>query len=65
MADGWERAMPLEELQEARPRRIVVGDTEAFVLRNGEALYAIGLRCTTKERPSTVACCASPALPSP
>ncbi len=51
MADGWERAMPLEELQEARPRRIVVGGTEAFVLRNGETLYAIGLRCTHQGAP--------------
>jgi nitrite reductase/ring-hydroxylating ferredoxin subunit len=45
MADGWERAMSLEELEEARPRRIVVSGAEAFVLRNGEALYAVGLRC--------------------
>jgi len=60
MADGWERTMPLEELEEARPRRIVVGDTDAFVLRNGEALYAIGLRCTHQGRRWTVACCTSP-----
>jgi len=46
MADGWERAVPLEELEDARPRRVEAGGTDAFVVRNGEALYAIGLRCT-------------------
>ena len=45
MADGWIRAVPLDELQDARPRRIVVDGTEAFVVWNGEALYAVGLRC--------------------
>jgi len=43
--------MPLEELEEARPQRIMVGGIEAFVLRNGEALYAIGLRCTHQGAP--------------
>ena len=51
MADGWIRAVPLEELQDARPRRIMVDGTEAFVVRNGEALYAIGLRCTHQGAP--------------
>jgi len=51
MAQGWERAMPLDELAEARPQRIVIGGAEAFVLRNGEALYAIGLRCTHQGAP--------------
>ena len=51
MADGWLRAVPLDELQDARPRRILVDGTEAFVVRNGEALYAIGLRCTHQGAP--------------
>ena len=51
MADRWIRAVPLDELQDARPRRIVVDGTEAFVVRNGEALYAIGLRCTHQGAP--------------
>jgi nitrite reductase/ring-hydroxylating ferredoxin subunit len=51
MAEGWFRAVPLDELQDARPRRIVVDGTEAFVVRNGEALYAIGLRCTHQGAP--------------
>ena len=63
MADGWIRAMPLDELQDARPRRIAVDGTEAFVVRNGEALYA-GSAAPTKEHRSTVACCTSPALRS-
>ena len=65
MADGWSRAVPLDELEDARPRRILVDGTEAFVVRNGEALYAIGSGAPTKEHRSTVACCASPALRSP
>jgi nitrite reductase/ring-hydroxylating ferredoxin subunit len=51
MADGWERVVPLDELEDARPRRIEVDGTEAFILRNGEALYAIGLRCTHQGAP--------------
>jgi nitrite reductase/ring-hydroxylating ferredoxin subunit len=51
MAHGWLRAVPLDELQDARPRRILVDGTEAFVVRNGEALYAIGLRCTHQGAP--------------
>jgi nitrite reductase/ring-hydroxylating ferredoxin subunit len=51
MADGWFRAVPLDELKDARPRRILVDGTEAFVVRNGEALYAIGLRCTHQGAP--------------
>jgi nitrite reductase/ring-hydroxylating ferredoxin subunit len=51
MADGWIRAAPLDELQDARPRRIVVDGIEALVVRNGEALYAIGLRCTHQGAP--------------
>src|SRR6476469_10628041 len=51
MADGWVRALPLDELQDARPRRIVGDGNEAFVVRNGEALYAIGLRGTHQGAP--------------
>jgi len=51
MADGSTRAVPLDELQDARPRRIVVDGTEAFVVRSGESLYAIGLRCTHQGAP--------------
>jgi nitrite reductase/ring-hydroxylating ferredoxin subunit len=51
MADGWLRAVPLDALLDARPRRILVDGTEAFVVRNGEALYAIGLRCTHQGAP--------------
>ena len=51
MADGWMRAVPLDELQDARPRRLAVGGTEAFVVRNGEAFDAIGLRCTHQGAP--------------
>jgi nitrite reductase/ring-hydroxylating ferredoxin subunit len=51
MADGWIRAVPLDELQDSRPRRIAVDGTEAFVVRNGEALYAIALRCTHQGAP--------------
>jgi nitrite reductase/ring-hydroxylating ferredoxin subunit len=43
--------MPLEELEEARPRRIVVDGTDAIVVRNGEEVYAIGLRCTHQGAP--------------
>ncbi len=51
MADGWIRAVPLDELQDARSRRIEAEGTEALVVRNGEALYAIGLRCTHQGAP--------------
>ena len=51
MADGWERAAYLEELEDARPRRFDVHGIEAFVVRSGEALYAIGLRCTHQGAP--------------
>ena len=51
MADGWERAAYLEELEDARPRRFEVHGIEAFVVRSGEALYAIGLRCTHQGAP--------------
>jgi Ferredoxin subunits of nitrite reductase and ring-hydroxylating dioxygenases len=65
MADGWIRAVPLDELQDARPRRIVVDGTEAFVVRNGESLYAIGLRCTHQGAPLDRGVLPSPALRSP
>ena len=57
--------MPLEELEETRPRRIPVGGTEAFVLRNGQALYAIGLRCTHQGAPLDRGLFTSPARRSP
>jgi nitrite reductase/ring-hydroxylating ferredoxin subunit len=49
--DGWERVASLDELPEARARRVTVGGIEAFVVRSGERIHALGLRCTHQGAP--------------
>ena len=49
--EHWQPVIAVEELQDARSARVTVDGGEAFVVRNGEALYAIGLRCTHQGAP--------------
>ena len=49
--DGWQQVASLEDLTEGKPLRVTVDGVEAFVVRSGEDLYAIGLRCTHQGTP--------------
>jgi nitrite reductase/ring-hydroxylating ferredoxin subunit len=49
--DGWERVASLDELVDGRARRVSAGGIEAFVVRNGDAIYALGVRCTHQGAP--------------
>jgi nitrite reductase/ring-hydroxylating ferredoxin subunit len=43
--EQWQPVIAFEELEDARPERVTVDGIDAIVVRNGEAPYAIGLRC--------------------
>jgi nitrite reductase/ring-hydroxylating ferredoxin subunit len=47
----WERVASLEEVPEGRAHRVKVAGVEAFVVRSGDAIYALGLRCTHQGTP--------------
>ena len=48
---GWERVAALDEVPEGRAHRVTIAGTEAFVVRGGDAVYALGLRCTHQGAP--------------
>jgi nitrite reductase/ring-hydroxylating ferredoxin subunit len=47
----WVRVATLDELPEGRAHRVTVDGIEAFVVRSGEAIYALGLRCSHQGAP--------------
>jgi nitrite reductase/ring-hydroxylating ferredoxin subunit len=47
----WVRVAILDELPEGRTHRVTVDGIEAFVVRSGEAIYALGLRCSHQGAP--------------
>jgi nitrite reductase/ring-hydroxylating ferredoxin subunit len=49
--DGWERVASLDEVPEGRAHRVTIASVEAFVVRSGEAVFALGLRCTHQGAP--------------
>jgi len=49
--DGWERIATLDDLAEGKARRVSIAGVDAFVVRSGEAIYALGLRCTHQGTP--------------
>ena len=51
MSDGWERVASLDEVPEGGACRVTIGAAEAFVVRSGEDVYALGLRCTHQGTP--------------
>jgi nitrite reductase/ring-hydroxylating ferredoxin subunit len=51
MSDGWKRVASLDEVPDGRAHRVTIAGTEAFVVRNGEDVYALGLRCTHQGTP--------------
>jgi nitrite reductase/ring-hydroxylating ferredoxin subunit len=51
VSDGWERVAALDEVPEGRAHRVTIAGAEAFVVRSGEDVYALGLRCTHQGTP--------------
>ena len=49
--DGWQQVAALADLIDGKPSRVTVSGVEAFVVRSGERLFAIGLRCTHQGAP--------------
>jgi nitrite reductase/ring-hydroxylating ferredoxin subunit len=48
---GWELVATLDELPEGRARRVAIAGTEAFVVKAGDTVYALGLRCSHQGAP--------------
>jgi nitrite reductase/ring-hydroxylating ferredoxin subunit/uncharacterized membrane protein len=49
--DDWTEVMDGDELQEGRPRRVMVSGVNIFVLRTGERIHALANRCTHRGGP--------------
>jgi nitrite reductase/ring-hydroxylating ferredoxin subunit len=49
--EGWERIASLDELPEGKAHRVTVGGVEAFVVRSGDRIFALALRCTHQGAP--------------
>jgi nitrite reductase/ring-hydroxylating ferredoxin subunit len=48
---GWERIASLDDVPEGRAHRVTIAGVDAFVVRSGDAIYALGLRCTHQGAP--------------
>jgi nitrite reductase/ring-hydroxylating ferredoxin subunit len=51
MEDGWVEALGLGSLPEGRPVRALVGETEVFLYRLGDQVFAVANRCTHQGAP--------------
>jgi len=49
--DAWLRVATIEELPEGRAHRVTLDGVEAFLVRSGDAIFALGLRCTHQGAP--------------
>jgi nitrite reductase/ring-hydroxylating ferredoxin subunit len=49
--DPWRHVASLDELPEGRAHRIDVEGVEAFLVRSGETIYALALRCSHQGAP--------------
>jgi nitrite reductase/ring-hydroxylating ferredoxin subunit len=49
--DGWQRVAAVDELREGRTHRVSIDGLEAFLVKDGDRIYALGLRCTHQGAP--------------
>jgi nitrite reductase/ring-hydroxylating ferredoxin subunit len=49
--EGWQVALALEDLPEARATRVMLEDAPVLLYRNGDRIFAIGARCTHQGAP--------------